>query len=284
MVSHPAGAASAGLASLRDRALLAELLFLYECVTLEPPRLRGLADRLGLSVQAASHTFRGLRRRGLVTVENGRYRPTILGVERLHAALDELSADLRTRLGRLHVVRSTRAVAADGPLSAGDKVTLEIRDGVLSARRTRSGPSRGTVVRGAAAGGLVEVGSLEGIVPIEPGEITVRTVSESDLEDPRLSERIRHALPDARSLLACEGLEAFHAVAHSTRRPVERFAAAAACLEASRLGVPSAVFVLERELPRLLGSFSGPTPPKLRVLPIGVVRPKRPARGRPARR
>ncbi len=262
-----------GLAALRDRTLLSELLFLYECATLEPSRLQPLADRLGLTVQAASHTFRQLRRRGLVTVENGRYRPTVPGVARLHAVLDQLSADLRQRVGRLHVIRSTRAVALDGPLARGDPVTLEIRDGVLTARRARAGPSRGTVVRGAARGGLVEVGSLEGIVPIEPGEITVRTLAEADLDDPRIAQRIRRELPVPRALLASEGLEAYHLLSRSTRRPVERFAAASACLEASRLGVPSTVFVLERDLPRLLGSFTGPSPPKLRVLPVGTIRP-----------
>lgn len=281
MASRPTGAGSAGLAALRDRALLSELLFLYECATLEPTRLQGLADRLGLTVQAASHTFRGLRQRGLVTVESGRYRPTIQGVEQLHAALDELSTDLKGRLGRLHVVRSTRAIARDGPLEAGDAVSLEIREGVLSARRSRTGASRGTVVRGAPRGGLVVVGSLEGIVPIQPAEITVRTLSEADLEDPRLAERIRRALPAPEALLASEGLEAYHAVARATTRPVERFASAQVCLEASRLGVPSALFVLEREVPRLLGSFSGPTPPKLKVLPL--VPARRAPRARPRR-
>ncbi|MGB6443136.1 MAG: hypothetical protein WBF81_07555, partial [Thermoplasmata archaeon] len=57
---------SDGLAGLRRGGAVTELLFLYECTTLEPTQLRPIADRLGLTVQAASHSFRSLARRGLV--------------------------------------------------------------------------------------------------------------------------------------------------------------------------------------------------------------------------
>lgn len=283
MVLSQAARRASGLGGLRERAALPELLFLYECATLEPPRLRPLAERLGLTVQAASHTYRSLRRRGLVTVRDGRYRPTLEGVAHLHSSLDLLGSDIRRRLERLHVIRTTRAVASGGALEAGTAVALEIRDGVLRARRARSGPSRGTVLRGGADGSLVEVGGLEGIVPIRPGEITVRTLSEEDLADPSLPRRLRGALPPARELLAAEGLEAFHSVGRVTDRSIVRFATASSCAEASRLGVPSTVFVLERDVPRLLGSFLGPDPPRLRVLPLGRTRRPR-GRGRGAPR
>ncbi len=278
MASRSAAGHAGGLAGLRERAALPELLFLYECATLEPTRLRPIAERLGLTVQAASHTYRELRRRGLVSVREGRYRPTVQGVAHLHGALDLLSTDVRNRIGRLHVVRSTRAVALGGPLEGGAPVSLEIRGGVLTARRSRGGPSRGTVLCGGAEGSLVEVGGLEGIVPIRPAEITVRTLSEKDLSDPTLARRLREGLPPTDELLAAEGLEASYSLARATERAVVRFAVASACAEASRLGVPSTVFVLERDLPRLLGSFSGPEPPLLRVLPVpraGRVRGRR---------
>lgn len=288
MRPRPGAGGTSGLAGLRERAALPELLFLYECATLEPPRLRPIADRLGLTVQAASHTFRELRDRGLVAVRDGRYRPTIEGVARLHGALDLLGADVRERIDRLHVIRSTRAVALGSDLVAGDPVALEIEDGVLGARRGRSGPSRGTVVRGGAEGTLVEVGGLSGIVPIVPAEITVRTLAESDLDDSSLRGRLRRALRVSRGVLAADGLEALHSVRRATDRPVVRFAAPAVCLEASRVGVPSTLFVLERDLPRVLGSFRDPSPPKLRVLPVsrpsgtpgGTSRPKAAGRAR----
>ncbi len=259
---------AAGLAGLRSRAALPELLFLYECATSEPARLRPIADRLGLTVQAASYTFRSLKRRGLVRVENGRYRPTVDGVARLHGTLDLLASDLRERIERLHVVRSTRAVAIGSALSEGDAVSLEIRDGLLSARRSPAGPSRGVVVRGGPTGALVEVGHLTGIVPLRPATISVRTLSDLDLADGGVRRRIERELPTGSTLLAADGLEAVALLRQATDRPVVRFAAAAACLEASQLGVPCVVFVAERDLPRFLGSFSGVAPPPLDIRPV----------------
>ena len=84
-----------------------------------------IADRLGLSVQAASHTFRGLARRGLAELKEGRYRPTVAGVDWLHSALGTVRDDLSERLDRLPIVRTTRAIAASN-LAAGSKVGLSI--------------------------------------------------------------------------------------------------------------------------------------------------------------
>ena len=265
-----------GLAGLRRGGTVTELLFLYECATLEPTQLRPIAERLGITVQAVSHSYRQLRRRGLVTVRDGRYRPTVEGVAWLHEALRRLGDDLWERIERVHVIRSTRAIALED-LAAGAAVSLELKDGLLSARSGASGPSRGRTVRGGRKGSLVEVADLEGIVPLTPAPISVRTLTTNDLADPRLGERVRHSLPaDPVALVAAEGLEAYHALSHAVGRPVLRFAAGTACLEASRVGVPSYVLVLEPDLARLLAQFAGPSPPTLEVAPLpGTAKPRR---------
>src|SRR6202521_4974607 len=122
-----------GLADLRRPGTVTELLFLFECLTEEPTQLRPVADRLGLTVQAASHTFRGLVRKGLAEVRSGRYRPTVTGIAWLHGTLGEVSEDLHGRLAQLHVVRSTRAVAGT-VIPAGSEVSLGLEDGILTAR------------------------------------------------------------------------------------------------------------------------------------------------------
>jgi predicted transcriptional regulator len=263
--------AGGGLATLRRSGSVTELLFLYECATAEPTQLRPVAERLGLTVQATSHSFRQLRRRGLVEFRDGRYRPTVEGVAWLHGTLGALADDVRRRVARLHVIRSARAIALV-PLAAGASVSLELRDGMLSARPGASGPSRGTAVATAAAGALVEVTNLEGIVALEPAVVAVRTISDADLADPSLAAGLAAALPGPRELVAAEGLEAYHSLRRVTERPIVRFATAAACVEAARLGVPSTLFVLETDLPRLLASFAVPVPPPLDVLPVRAAR------------
>ncbi|HYA69744.1 MAG TPA: hypothetical protein VEH28_00030 [Thermoplasmata archaeon] len=257
-----------GLSALRRGGTVTELLFLYECATLEPTQLRPIAERLGLTVQAVSHSYRQLRRRGLVTVREGRYRPSVEGVAWLHETLVRLGDDLRERIERVHVIRSTRALAVDD-LAPGDTVSLVLDNGLLSARPGTEGPSRGRVVKGGRKGSLVEVSDLEGIVPLTPAPIAVITLTAADLVDPRLPQRVRARLPsDPATVVAAEGLEAYHALAGAGARSVLRFAAGSVCLEASRLGVPSVVLVLESELPHLLSQFAGPSPPPLEVAPL----------------
>jgi len=257
-----------GLAALRRGGTVTELLFLYECATLEPTQLRPIADRLGLTVQAVSHSYRQLRRRGLVTVQEGRYRPTVEGVAWLHETLSRLGDDVRERIERVHVIRSTRALAIED-VPPGGTVSLELENGLLSAHPGSGGPSRGRVVRGGRRGSLVEVSDLEGIVPLTPAPISVVTLSASDLADPRLAQRVRGRLPSGpHTVVAAEGLEAYHTLSRAGARSVLRFAVGSACLEASRLGVPSVVWVLESGLPHLLSQFAGPSPPPLEVSPL----------------
>jgi predicted transcriptional regulator len=267
-----------GLLELRRSGAVTELLFLYECATREPAQLRPVADRLGLTVQAASHSYRQLRKRGLVESRDGRYRPTVAGVAWLHESLGRLGDDIRDCLGRLQVVRSTRAVAISD-LEAGAAASLEIHDGILSARAGGAGASHGTVAREARAGELVEVAGLEGIVPITPAPVAVRTLSEADLRDGSLARRLRSELPRPPALLGAEGLEAYHSLRRATSRPILHFAVAASSLEAARLGVPSTIVVLDRDLPGLLARFSDVNPPPLDVRPLPASRRRAPRHG-----
>lgn len=279
MVVPARPAVSSGLKGLRRPGAVTDLLFLDACMTLEPSQLRPIAEALGLTVQAVSHAFRTLGARGWVVFRDGRYRLTLEGVAWLHEMLARLGDDVRARLDALHVIRSTRALAA-GALAPGDGVSLEVRGGLLTARKGNRGPSRGRVVRGGPAGGLVEVGQLEGIVPITAAPIRLRTIPESKLYAPELPAQIARGLRSARGPVAVEGVEAYSLVRRATSGPLHRFAPAAVCREASRVGVPSTLVVLERELPRVLGEFAGPSPPPVEVLPFRAYRRPPSGRGR----
>ena len=282
MPSPVRGFAVHGLKGLRRSGTVTDLLFLEACATWEPTQLRPIAETLGLTIQAVSHVFRTLRDRGLVQNRDGRYRLTLEGVARLHEALTSLGEDIRSRLGRLHVIRSTRAIAA-GPLSVGDPVALEIRDGLLTARHAAGGASRGRVARGGLAGSLVEVSELEGIVPITPAPVRVTTIPESEVHAAGLSSRLTRELKGRPGPVAVVGLEAYLAVRAAIPLPPIRFAPTAVCREASRIGVPSTLVVLDRDLPRVLGELAGPEPPPVEVLPLAggrrnAYRPRRPRR------
>jgi len=266
---RPSPPSSPGLAGLRRRGAITELLFLYECTTEATTQLRPVAERLGLTVQAASHIFRQLAARGLAEVQNGHYRPTQAGVAWLHASLGLVRDDVGDRLDRLHIVRSTRALALSS-IAANAEVALELRDGLLTARPGRGGASRGRARHRARAGEVLEVDGLEGIVPISRGRVTVLTVPMRAVGERRSAARVRGAI-QARGagLLAAHGLDAFHLLERSTSRSVLRFGIASAFREASHVGVDSLVLVLEEDLPRFLAPFEGNDPPPITVTSLG---------------
>ncbi|MCI4336034.1 MAG: hypothetical protein L3K17_02405 [Thermoplasmata archaeon] len=272
-----------GLASLRRSGRVTELLFLYECTTQQPTQLRPIAQTLGLTVQAASHSFRRLAERGLAEFRDGQYRPTVKGVAWLHDAFGQLTTDLGTRSGRLHVVQSTRAVALV-PVASGDPVVLELRGGVLGARPGSRGASRGRAAETAAAGALVRVVELEGILPIPRGQVHIVTLPSDRLGEPRLLTELRGIAGRASGLLAAPGLETYHLQSQVTRRTVTRFGVGPACWESTRVGVDATVVLLEEELPRFLEQFTAPDPPSLTISRLGGAAPSRPrARRRPSR-
>jgi putative transcriptional regulator len=275
MPKAPAGERTSGLDQLRRRGAVTELLFLYEVTTRDVPHLKGIAERLGVTVQAISHSYRQLRDRGLVDVQRGLYHPTVAGTAWLHAALEELRQDVDGHLARLPVVRSTRAVAATA-LRAGEPVTLAIVDGMLTARSGGEGASHGRAAASARVGGLVRVTALAGIVPISPGHVRVLTIPSESLDADATVVALRRFLRGSASgLLAAHGGEAAHLTRSATERPVVRFGTAAAVREASAVGVDSTVVVLDEELPRFLEPLQGPNPPPLTVVRLSVPRGRR---------
>ncbi len=269
-----------GLADLKRSGAVTALLFLYECGTKEPTQLQPIADRLGLTVQAASHQFRQLAARGLAELRDGHYRPTVAGVAWLHGALGRLRDDVNDRLARLYVVRRVRAVAG-ADLARGAPVCLELRDGILVARPGTGGGSTGRARSAARHGGLVEVDRLEGILPLTPAPVRILVLPSGDLGDRGLSRAVARSLGRrAAGLFAAQGLEALHLARRAAARSWLRFGVGAACREASRVGVASTVLVLDAELPRLLAEFGGPEPPPLEVSTVRVApaRQRRPQR------
>ncbi len=257
-----------GLPALRRGGTLGDLLFLFDCTTSESTRLRPIAGRLGVTVQAASHTYRQLARRGLIEVRGGRYLPTVTGVAWLHRTLGELADDVFTRQQRLKIVRSLRAVAAVD-LRAGEAVRLDLVDGLLTARPGRSEGSRGRVAESTPAGSLALVEELEGILELPPAEVVVLTVPSERVSDAELIPALRREIAERRGVLVgAMGLEAIHLAQRAGAGGLQRFATAAAAADAARVGVSSTLLVLDEDLSRLLSELDAAGRPRITVRPV----------------
>lgn len=250
-----------GVGGLRRGRGVSELLFLYECATADVRRLQAAADRLGLTVQAVSHLQQGLRDRGLLEHRADRYRPTVKGVAWLQAQLTGLGQDVDHRLGRLKIVRVTRAIAAqDTP--AGAPVHLEMVRGLLTALHGAAGSSKGRTMEPARRGELVAVDELEGIVPITVGPIVVAVVPGREVRSRRVQASARRLLRDVpHDWVGAQGIEAIWLAQSAGPEPVRYFGVAAACREAATVGAASLVFVADDELPRFLEPMAGPGAP-----------------------
>ena len=163
---------------LRDRTETTRLLILAMLQAEAGATLSGVAQRLGITVQAVSAHARALAGEGLLAAHDGLYRPTPRGLQALHEGVRSLRDAVAALAAPLDVIQVASAVAA-APIKAGQEVGLWMAHGDLEARPLQKGEapagSRGVADGAAQAGEEVIVAQLKGMVPLEPG--TLRVVS-----------------------------------------------------------------------------------------------------------
>jgi len=157
---------------LRDLRESTQMLFLHEVSANRHTRLRTIAERLGMTVQGASDYAHRLEADGLLVVTGGEYRPTKRGIEFLQNRVRELRSFVE-RAGRNIAFVETTAALAGATLHRGDRVGLFMEGGYLVAYPNRPSSSTGTAAEEAAKGDGVAVRTLEGIVTLHPGRVTM---------------------------------------------------------------------------------------------------------------
>jgi putative transcriptional regulator len=157
---------------LRDLRLSTKVLILYEMLREPGMGQRALADRLDVTPQAISEYLKHMEEEGLVEREGRSARPTMQGFSFLQGHLQELGDFTYRAMRELNVIRSCAAIAVED-VRGGDRVVLELRDGVITARKGGEGASIGVASHDASVGEDLAVRDLEGILTIETGSITV---------------------------------------------------------------------------------------------------------------
>ncbi|SFF94544.1 putative transcriptional regulator [Halopelagius inordinatus] len=161
--------------ALEDKRTATRLRILVEIADRQPAVSQGeIADAVGVTSQAVSEYIRELVEDDYVEKEGrSRYRVTKEGVDWLFQEVKDLRrfADHVTD-DVLESVQEDAAVAAED-VSAGETVTLSLRDGLLHAAPGSSGPATGVATTDAAAGDDVSITGFEGVIEIGPGRVTV---------------------------------------------------------------------------------------------------------------
>ena len=173
---------------------------LVEIADRQPAVSQGeIANAVGVTSQAVSEYIRDLVEEGLVEKEGrSRYRVTQEGVDWLFNAasgvqrfIDHVTEDV------LGGVQEDAAIA-DRAITEGETVTLTMEDGLLHATPGDLGDATGVATTAAEIDDVVGVTGFEGIIDLDPGQVTVLTIPPV-----RSDER-----PDGRTVsAACRGAD-----------------------------------------------------------------------------
>jgi putative transcriptional regulator len=238
---------------LRNKNLTTRFQILVEIANAGPGvQQREIAQNLNITPQAVSDYIAQLSGEGLLAAEGrARYRVTNQGVNWIIKTLRELG-DYNTFIQRAITNLSTCAAIARDDLEKGQKVGLEMKDGLLLATSGKESKATGTAITDAQAGGDVGVSGIEGIVPLEVGRVTILRVpgiqrgGSQKVNYDILKERLAKS-----DLVTALGLEALAAL-RKTKARFQHYGAAAAAIEAAKSGLKPLVVCVDSETADLI--------------------------------
>jgi len=214
---------------------------------------KNVAAELGITVQAVSEHMKELVSMGLVE-SKGRssYSVTPLGVDWLLRMAHGLQA-YSERVGDIVRDISVTAALAAEDLEQGQQVALEMADGLLHARRVRSGDATSaTVVVGGASGTDVGVTRIEGVIPLLPAQVVVATVpSVREGGSRSVNEAGLKTATVKAGLVAAVGIESLASLRACGVEPHCWWAAVAAVIEAASAGIPCLLVCTRSEMSRV---------------------------------
>jgi len=230
----------ADLTVLRNKRDATRYQILVEVAERQPAMSqREIADAIGVTSQAVSDYLRDLVEDGHVDkLGRGRYEVTKEGVdwlitqtEALERFVEHVSSDV---IGRVEIETAIAATA----LSAGDPVTVVMRDGVLHAVSGDTGGATAVAVTDADAGGDVGITDFEGVVDYDLGAVTVLVLPRvQDGGSRAVDPAVVRERAAAHDLVAAAGVEALAAARAADRDPDLRFGTVTAVSEAAARGL-----------------------------------------------
>jgi putative transcriptional regulator len=238
---------------LRNKNLTTRFQILVEIANAGPSvQQREIAQNLNITPQAVSDYIAQLSGEGLLVAEGrSRYRVTNQGVNWIIKTLRELG-DYNTFIQRAITNFSICAAIAGDDLKKGQKVGLEMKDGLLFASASRKHQASGTAITGARAGEDVGITGIEGIVPLEVGRVTILRVPgiQRGGSSKVNYDILEHSLAKSDFVTAL-GLEALAAL-RKTKARFQHYGAVAAAIEAAKSGLKPLVVCVDSETADLI--------------------------------
>ncbi|MFC1931037.1 winged helix-turn-helix transcriptional regulator [Chloroflexota bacterium] len=238
---------------LRNKNLATRFQILVEVADSGPNiQQQDIARKLNVTPQAISEYIRQLVAEGfLVSDGRSKYRLTGEGVNRVIKVLRELR-EYDTFIERAITNISVCAAVAADDLSKGQKIGLEMKDGLLYATGKFTKGAKGVASNEAKAGEDVGVSKIEGIVEMEIGKVTILKVPGIQRGGSKTvdMEQLKNEVID-RNLVGAIGIEAIITLKKLGIKHVYIYGVTEAAIEAARSGICPVIVCVDDETPNL---------------------------------
>ena len=217
-------------------------------------RQKEVAERLGVTPQAISEYIKELVANGLVTTDGRmRYSITKEGVEWLLEGAAELKRYARVVMEDIISHVSVWTALAEADLAEGERVSLEMRGGLLYANRKEGIEASGITISDARAGEDVGVSDLKGLISLDEGVVIVAKVPRVQAGGSRkVDVDALRTLVSGERMIGALGVEALVALRKVGREPDVIFGAKESAVEAAYHGINSVIASVDEQVPSLL--------------------------------
>lgn len=238
---------------LRNKNLATRLQILVEIANSGPNiQQQDIAKKLYVTPQAISVYIQQLVAEGLL-VSDGRskYRLTSEGVNWVIKVLRELR-NYDTFIERAITNISVCAAVAADDLIEGQTVGLEMRDGLLFATANVDKGGKGIASTAARAGEDMGISSIEGIVELKIGKVTILRIPNIQRGGSRIvdMEQLKKVISDGK-LVGAIGIEAIAALRKLGIKDVYMYGVTEAAVEATKSGLCPVIVCVDDEIPNL---------------------------------
>lgn len=226
---------------LRSKNLTTKFQILLEVAANQPNiQQKDIAKKLNITSQAVSEYVRELIKDGWLSSQGrSRYRVTREGVNwilRMARQLQGYSAFVSKVVSDI----SVSTAIADNELSAGQPVSLYMRDGSLFASAVvRDKEPGGIAISEARKGEDVGISNVEGVIKLETGKVTIAEVPNVQQGGSRSTDlaKLKQEV-DRAKLVGAIGVEALVALKRIGMKPHYRYGVREAAVEAAYCGLP----------------------------------------------
>jgi len=217
-------------------------------------RQKEVAGRLGVTPQAISEYIKELVADGLVSTDGRmRYSITKEGVEWLLDGAAELKRYARVVMEEIISHVSVWTALAELDLAEGERVSLEMRKGLLYANKKQGIDASGITISDAKAGEDVGVSDLKGLISLEEGKITVCKVPRVQAGGSRkVDVDLLKGIISGDRMIGALGIEALVALRKTGWEPDVVFGAKESAVEAAYHGIDSVIVSVDEQVPSLL--------------------------------